>query len=193
MNGTEKLLNHIKSDCDENIKAIERKAQAECDRIINKAKLRIEENDRDNSAQILSKIAQINAGTKSKAELEIRNAILEKRREEINLTVDMVYNTLINLGDKEYFEALYKLAESLDGAEGIVYLNEKDLKRVPSDFETQLNKAGLSAPIGKEAVDIDGGFILKNGDIEENMSFSAIISARRGELEDLINRGLFEG
>ena len=105
----------------------------------------------------------------------------------------MIYNALINLSDNEYFEAVYKLAASLSGAEGVVYLNDKDLKRVPSDFEAQLKKAGLNASLSKESVDIDGGFILKNGDIEENMSFSAIISARRDEIEDLINRELFIG
>ena len=66
MNGREKILNRIKSDCDENIKAIELEAQAECDKIIKNAKLQIEENDQENSAKVLSKIAQINAGTKSR-------------------------------------------------------------------------------------------------------------------------------
>ena len=45
--------------------------------------------------------------------------------------------------------------------------------------------------LGENAVDIDGGFILKNGDIEENMSFSALLSSNRDSIEDLINRELF--
>ena len=191
MNGGKKILNRIKSDCDENIRAIERDAQAECDRIINKADLRIEENNRENSAKVLSKIAQINAGTKSKVELEIRNALLKKRRNEIDLTLKMVYDRLLNLDDKEYFNVLYRLAYQLKGMKGLVYLNKKDSVRLPSDFENKLKENGLDADLSKDAVDIDGGFILKNGDIEENMSFSAIISSKRGELEDLINRGLF--
>ena len=193
MNGREKILNRIKSDCDENIKAVERDAQAECDKILNNAALKIEENEKANASKVLAKIAQINAGIKSRAELEIRNAVLRKRREEINLTVDMIYNALMNLENDEYFEALYKLALSIKGGEGVVYLNERDLKRLPSDFEEKLNKAGLKVSLSREAVDIDGGFILKNGNIEENMSFSAIISSRRAELEDLINQELFAG
>ena len=191
MNGEDKILNRIKSDCDENIRAIEQEAQAECDKILNEAKLQIEENDKENSAKILAGIAQINAGAKSKVELEIRNAILKKRREEIDNTVDIVYNKLLKLDDKEYFEALYKLAASLKGSKGVVYLNKNDLNRVPSDFINKMKEAGLDVELGKEAVDIDGGFILKDGDIEENMSFSAVISAKRDDLEDLINRELF--
>lgn len=191
MNGEDKILNRIKSDCDDNIKAIEQQAQAEYDKIIDNANLQIKENEQANSAKVLSKIAQINAGTKSKVELEIRNAILKKRREEIDITVDMVHNYLLNLNDIEYFNALYKLASSLKGMNGEIYLNAKDLKRVPSDFEEQIKKAGLDAVLSQKTADIDGGFILKNGDIEENMAFSAIISARRDEIEDLINRELF--
>ena len=92
MNGEDKILNRIKSDCDDNIKAIEREAQAECDKILNNANLQIAENEKENSLKLLAKIAQINAGTKSKVELGIRNAILKKRREEIDITVDMVHN-----------------------------------------------------------------------------------------------------
>ena len=191
MNGEDKILNRIKSDCDDNIKAIEREAQAECDKILNNANLQIAENEKENSSKLLAKIAQINAGTKSKVELGIRNAILKKRREEIDITVDMVHNYLLELDDKDYFKALYKLAASLKGMDGVVYLNNKDLNRAPSDFVAQLKNVGLNASLSKDSIDIDGGFVLKNGDIEENMSFSAIISARRGEIEDLINRELF--
>ena len=191
MNGEDKILNRIKSDCDENIRVIEQEAQAECDKILNEAKLQIEQNEKENSAKVLAGIAQINAGAKSKVELEIRNAILKKRREEIDNTVDIVYNKLLKLDDKEYFEALYKLAASLKGSKGVVYLNKNDLNRVPSDFIDKMKESGLDVELGKEAVDIDGGFILKDGDIEENMSFSAVISAKRDDLEDLINRELF--
>ena len=191
MNGEDKILNRIKSDCDKSIKEIEQEAQAECDKILSDAQLQIKENNKVHSAKVSSAVDQINAGAKSKVELEIRNSILKKRREEIDNTVDMVYNTLLNLDDKEYFEALYKLASSLKGLKGVVYLNNKDLKRAPADFTQKLKAVGLDAELSKDAVDIDGGFILKDGDIEENMSFSAVISAKRDDLEDLINRELF--
>ncbi len=191
MNGEDKILNRIKSDCDKNIRVIEQEAQAECDKILKEAKLQIEQNEKENSSKVLAGIAQINAGAKSKVELEIRNAILKSRREEIDNTVDTVYNKLLRQDDKDYFESLYKLAASLNGSKGIVYLNKKDLNRVPSGFINRMKESGLDVELGKEAVDIDGGFILKDGDIEENMSFSAVISAKRDDLEDLINRELF--
>lgn len=191
MNGKEKLLDRIKSDCDAKVKAIEQENYAECDKILEQAKAQIEENKKENDIKVKAKVGQINAGTKSKVELEIRNAILKKRRSEIDTTLNMVYEKLLNFSDAEYFDAIYKLVAQLKGMEGVIYLNSKDIKRLPSDFESKLKENGLNATLGKDAADIDGGFILKNGDVEENMSFSAIISSRKDELEDLINRELF--
>ena len=45
--------------------------------------------------------------------------------------------------------------------------------------------------MSKAPADISGGFILKCGDIEENMDFEALISAKQDGIEDLINRELF--
>lgn len=191
MSGKEKLLDRIKSDCDASIQTIEQEAQNECDRIIQQAKTQIESLKKDNEQKINTKVAQINAGTKSKVELEIRNTILKKRREEIDVTVNEIHNKLLCADDGVYFDNLYSLAAKLKGLSGTVLLNEKDLKRLPSDFEQKLQASGLDATVSKEPVGIDGGFILKHGDIEENMSFSAIISDKRDEIEDLINRELF--
>lgn len=191
MNGGEKIINRIKSDCDENVKAIELEAQAEYDKIIDEAKNQIEKNKKLNTEQAEKKLKQIKAAAKSKAELEIRNALLKKRREEIDNTLKMIHERMLNMEHSEYFNAIYSLAKQLKGSEGEIFLNQKDLNRLPLDFESKLKESGINVTVSDKPVDIDGGFILKNGDIEENMAFSAIIASRRDELEDLINRELF--
>ena len=98
---------------------------------------------------------------------------------------------LNNLDDNAYFDALYKLAAQLRGKTGVLSLNRKDLDRLPSDFTDKVRAAGLEATVSDTPADITGGFILKNGDIEENMDFRALINARRDEIEDFINRELF--
>ncbi len=191
MNGGEKIINRIKSDCDENVKAIELEAQAEYDKIIDEAKNQIEKDKKLNNEQAEKKLKQIKAAAKSKAELEIRNALLKKRREEIDNTLKMIHERMLNMEHSEYFNAIYSLAKQLKGSEGEIFLNQKDLNRLPLDFESKLKESGINVTVSDKPVDIDGGFILKNGDIEENMAFSAIIASRRDELEDLINRELF--
>ena len=191
MSGGEKIINRIKSDCDESVKAIELEAQAQYDKVIDEAKAEIETIKKAHLEKESKRIAQIKAAAKSKAELEIRNELLKKRREEIDKTVGMVLEKLLNLEHEEYFNAIYKLASKLSGMNGEIILNQKDLNRLPLDFEDKLRANGLDAKVSDKAADIDGGFILKHGDIEENMEFKAIIAAERDRLEDLINRELF--
>ena len=62
---------------------------------------------------------------------------------------------------------------------------------MPKNFTERMEAAGVDASVSQTPADITGGFILKCGDVEENMEFAAIISAGRDEIEDLINRELF--
>lgn len=65
---------------------------------------------------------------------------------------------------------------------------------MPADFEARLNRSletgkKLTRLSGGGAIDV--GFLLKYDDIEMNCSFSALLDARREELEDRVNRILF--
>ncbi len=124
-------------------------------------------------------------------QLARRNALLKQRRKEIDTTVEELEAYLLGLGDNEYFEALYRLAAKLRGKSGEIFLSKKDLKRLPKNFTERMEAAGVRASVSQTPADITGGFILKSGDVEENMEFAAIISSKRDEIEDLINRELF--
>ncbi|MBQ4251122.1 MAG: hypothetical protein II701_04265, partial [Ruminococcus sp.] len=113
-------------------------------------------------------------------------------RSEIDKTVGALLDYFLGLPDGDYFQAIYRLAAQLKGKSGEILLNNKDLQRLPQDFEGKIREAGLDASVSDTPADILGGFVLKSGDIEENMDFRALINARRDEIEDLINRELFE-
>ncbi len=74
---------------------------------------------------------------------------------------------------------------------GEIYFSEKDLDRMPQGFEAVIEKAavskGGSLTLVKEPKNIDGGFILVYGGIEENCSFRALLAARRDELSDKVH------
>lgn len=212
MSGGEKILNRIKSDCDERIKEIEEQAEKEYNEVIASAQHEAEKHKQKAEKKALAKVKQINESAESRAQLEIRNAVLRTKRAEIDKTVSAVLEHMLNLPDGEYFELLYKLASivSKDKPEnkskglisGVIekvkeqlsdeiLLNSKDLARLPRDFDKRMRASGVYALVSPAPVEISGGFILKRGEIEENMDFEAIISAKRDELEDLINRELF--
>ena len=132
------------------------------------------------------------AASKSRCDLETRNAFLKRRREEIDKTYSEILNKMKNLPDEDYFELIYTFAKKLNGMSGVVLLNEKDMNRLPKDFLARLEKCGVKAELSKTPCDIESGFILKCGDIEENMDFSAILSEKRDAIEDFINQELFK-
>lgn len=192
MNGGDKILNRIKSDSEEVVREIINEAEGKCAEINAQAEIQAEKAAKSVSENTKLKVKQIENASKSRCELEIRNSILRQRRIEIDKTFDELLNYLLSLNDAEYFSYIYKLAESLDVDQGVVYLNEKDLNRLPGDFSDNFKKSGINITIDKTPVDINGGFILKNGNIEENMAFDSIIMSKRDKLEDIISRELFK-
>lgn len=191
MNGSERILSRIRTDCDESVRKIETHAQHEHDRIIADAQHRADTQAAAVAEKTAQKRAQLETSSQSRAQLARRNALLKQRRKEIDTTVEELEAYLLGLGDNEYFEAIYRLAAKLRGKSGELFLSKKDLKRLPENFTKRLEAAGVDASVSQTPADITGGFILKCGDVEENMEFAAIISAGRDEIEDLINRELF--
>lgn len=191
MNGGDKILNRIKADSDVNIKQIENDANNTCSQILAEAKSEAEKSACAITEKAKAKALQINASSKSRAELEVRNTLLKRRRKEIDITLEKILDYMLNLDDKSYFDVIYKLCKKLGKTKGEIFLNKKDISRLPSDFSQKLLDLGLEAEVAENPVNICGGFILKHGDIEENMDFSALISEKRDEIEDLINRELF--
>ncbi|MBQ1838301.1 MAG: V-type ATP synthase subunit E [Ruminococcus sp.] len=191
MNGSDRILSRIKSDCDASVRAIEEQARKDCDRITADAQHEADKQAAAIAAQAAQKHAQTDASAKSRAQLQKRNDLLKRRREEIDKTVEGLQQYFLDLNDCEYFEAVYRLASQLKGKSGEIFLNARDLERKPQNFEKRLSAAGLNATVSQTPADISGGFILKCGDVEENMEFAAIINAKRDEIEDLITRELF--
>lgn len=191
MNGGELILNRIQSDCDESVAAIAEDAEKRCESILAEARAQAEKDAAALREQGDRQVARLGEASKSRASLEARNLQLKARRAEIDKTVDALLAYLLGLDDAAYFDALYRLAGGLRGKSGTLFLNRKDLGRLPSDFSDKIRAAGLNADVSAESADIAGGFILKSGDIEENMDFAALITAKRDDIEDLINRELF--
>lgn len=192
MSSGDKILNRISLDCDERISKINAETDEKCAQIMAQAKLDADKISAEIADKAQSKVKQMQAASKSRCDLETRNAFLKRRREEIDKTYSEILNKMENLPDEDYFELIYTFAKKLNGMSGVVLLNEKDMNRLPKDFLARLEKCGVKAELSKAPCDIESGFILKCGDIEENMDFSAILSEKRDAIEDFINQELFK-
>ena len=183
----ESIINSGKEQAD----AIAQEAEKKAQEIIAKAKEEAEQNSAEIAKNAEAKALNMKNAALSSSSLITRNAVLKSKRAEIDKTLDGIIEYIISLDDESYFSILYSMAKSVEENSGTVFLNENDLKRLPSDFASKLKDAGIDAEISKESVDIKGGFILRCGAIEANCSLEAVIEDKKNELEDFINRELF--
>lgn len=131
----------------------------------------------------------INSG-KSSAELLKRDTALKCRRGLIEKALITVADTVNAYSDKDYFDFLLTLIkkEKLNG-KGEVYLSVKDKARDTASFKSELEALGFT--LSDNFADINGGFILKYGDIQINGELSALIHEKRDVLTDELNKALF--
>ena len=83
------------------------------------------------------------------------------------------YEKVMNLSDAEYFELLTNLLKTyVQSGDGEIYFSEKDKQRIPASFVEETEKIvaskGGKLTFASETKQIDGGFILVYGGIEEN-------------------------
>lgn len=132
------------------------------------------------------------------AELEARKQKLQAKQDVVEEAFAKTLEKLNNLPAAQYQNILIDLIVSSvrTGNEQII-VSEKDRRRLTSDFiksiNTQLLNKGINADVklSEETRPIQGGFILKQGDVEINNSFETIIRMQRDQLEAEVVRVLF--
>ncbi|MGE4282610.1 MAG: V-type ATP synthase subunit E [Clostridia bacterium] len=132
------------------------------------------------------------------AELEARKQKLQAKQEMIEETFIKTLDMLNKMPADKYRGILMDMILSVvhTGKEEIVISND-DVQKLGSDFALDVNKKlterGLTGNIilSIQKRSINGGFILKTGDIEINNSFDAIIRMQHDELETEIVKALF--
>lgn len=196
MSGLDKMKSRILEEADHSAKEIMDKANAEAEAVIKAA----EEEARAEAGRISSKAERDAADyakrVASSVDMRRKQAYLAAKQEVISHVLESAYSTVMNLEEKEYFDMLEKLLERyVLPEEGEICFSAKDLGRMPEGFSGKIktiaaNKGG-SLTLSDEARDIDGGFLLVYGGIEENCTIKAVFDAKREELSDQVNRLLF--
>lgn len=126
---------------------------------------------------------------------ENRRKILQCRVGLIEETVRKILERLSGFPDGEYSEMLLRLAgRKIHKGDGIIYFGNKDLARLPADFQEKLSLlakgVGGTVRISSTPADIENGFILEYGLISENCTFDAILESEKDSVYDIISREL---
>ena len=192
MAGIDKITKEIELEADKEAASIVSAAEAAAQAARDKAN---QERDAYISAadeKLSRKLAEENKKTQSQCEQAEKLILLETKQFLIDDILRKAKVKLLIQGKEDYFDTLLKILEkSVQADKGELMLSEKDMGRVPSDFESKANvvatKKGGTVVLSKNTVDIEGGFILKYGNIEINSSFDAIFDENRDELMDIVN------
>lgn len=190
MTSSEKILAGIAEESKTQADKINSDAEKQSADIIAAAKAEAETDAEKIRADAEKKAELIINSGKSSAELLKRDMALNCRRELIEKALNFVADTVNAYGDKDYFDFLLTLIkkEKLNG-KGEVYLSVKDKARDIAAFKSELSALDLT--LSDTFADINGGFILKYGDIQINGELSALIHEKRDVLTDELNKALF--
>lgn len=190
MTSSEKILAGIAEESKAQADKINSDAEKQAADIIAAAREEAESEAEKIKAEAEKKAELIINSGKSSAELLKRDTALNCRRGLIEKALNFVADTVNAYGDKDYFDFLLTLIkkEKLNG-KGEVYLSVKDKARDIAAFKSELSALDLT--LSDTFADINGGFILKYGDIQINGELSALIHEKRDVLTDELNKALF--
>lgn len=190
MTSSEKILAGIAGEAKTEAEKITAEAEKQAAEITAAAKAEAETDAEKMRADAEKKAELIINSGKSSAGLLKRDTALNCRRELIEKALNFVADTVNAYGDKDYFDFLLTLIkkEKLNG-KGEVYLSVKDKARDIAAFKSELSALDLT--LSDTFADINGGFILKYGDIQINGELSALIHEKRDVLTDELNKALF--
>ena len=201
MAGLEKIKSQILDEAKEtaNAKIEDAKAQAE------QMKTQAQAEGAAQAEQILKKseteVAAQKERVKSAIDLQRRTRLLEAKQEMIAEIIGKAYEKVISLAPDEYYQMLLSILEAyVLPQEGEIYFSVKDLENMPVGFGKEIEEIALAkggkltvAGAGRDNIrdNIDNGFILAYGGIEENCTIRAMFDAKRDELADIVHRMLF--
>lgn len=196
MTGLEKMKSQI---LDEAKAAAENKiseAKAKAEEILAEAKAEAEKTTASISGKSETAIASYKERVASSNDLQRRTKILSAKQEVIADVLNKAYESLERMEKGKYFDMLLgmvsKYAQPQDGE---IIFSKADLGRLPEDFERKAAEAakakGGNLRISGESRNIENGFVLAYGGIEENCTLRAMFDARRDELSDKVHRILF--
>lgn len=194
MTGLEKIIEQISIDSEQICKDKLEKAQETADKITAEASEKARQIAAEDENKIISQCDNILSHAHSAADLEKRRTILSSKQEIISEMLENSRKNILNIDDSKYFQLVFSMIKkNALKKNGKIAFNERDLKRMPDGFIEKVNaETGLDLELNAEPVNIDGGFILLYGGIEENCSFSAIFSGERERLSDVASKLLFD-
>jgi len=185
MNGIDNIIERILNEADLDRKSILSKAEDEANEIYQSLKEKADAAALEIVSRGKEQAHRIIERAQGSSELESRSMLLDTKQKLIDRAFQRAKSMLLGLPDDEYTSLLAELASSslTTGSEEII-LGQNDLRRADA-VRLKINgkAAGKGLPgkvtVSPSAGDFEGGLIVRQGNIETNCTFDAILRMLR--------------
>ncbi len=172
------IINKIMSEADTEIQALTTQVNQEIAQMQKTANEKIEK-EQDRYRKLAEEEGRkAHAKEVSAAEMEAKKALLQEKQNILEEVLQEAVERLENLSDTEYETVVGNMLDGLNPEQGTeILVSKKDQRRLANI----VTRKGFT--LSEQAANIDGGFIVKNGDIEYNYSFAAIMTVQKEEMQ----------
>ena len=190
MNGLDRIIAEIAQDAKTAADQKRAEAKAAAERAIGRAREEAQAIEADAAQRAELEYKRIVARAHSTGEITKKGVLLREKQRIIDGILKDAHVRIVGLADQEYFAFMERLLDKYaTEGHGAILLSPRDKGRVTAEFTAAAEKKGLT--ISDETRDIDGGFILSYGSIEENCSIAALMESERDRLHDVVKGFLF--
>ena len=191
MNGLDKIIAGIAQDAKAAADQKRDEAQAVAARALERAREEAKAIEAEAADRAELEYKRIVARAHSTGEIAKKSVLLREKQRIIEEILNDAHVKLAGLDDQEYFAFMIRLLEKYaTEGKGEVLLSARDKNRVTAEFRFAAERKGLE--ISEQTRDIDGGFVLSYGSIEENCSLGALMESERDRLHDVVKGFLFD-
>ena len=186
MNDGKIIIDKIMPDAESEVDAILARGRQEVETMQKAAEvkaLRLQESYRKKAEEEARKA---HAKEVSGAEMAAKKALLEEKQKILAEVIAEAKERLEQLPDVQYAEVIGGMLERLDPEQGKeIIVAQKDKARLADVIREK------GYVLSEETRNIESGFVVKNGDVEYNYSFEAIIMVQKEEMQITAAKILF--
>lgn len=193
MNGIDKITQRIGADTQAEIDRILADAAAQAEAAADKFRTQAEAEDRDLLAKSERAAAEREERLVSAAQMEARKTVLAAKQAVMEETYAKALEKLRNLPEARYVEVLTELLlQAAPHGVGEVLFSAQDRETVGQAAVDAANgKSGGKLTLSGETAPIQGGFILKDGNVEVNCAFDTLVRLQKAETAGQVAQRLF--
>ena len=190
MNGLDKIIAEIAQEAKAAAEHKRSDAQVAAARALDRAREEAKAIEAEAAQRAELEYKRIISRAHSTGEITKKSVLLREKQRIIDGILKDAHVRLAGLGDQEYFAFMGRLLDKYaTQGSGEILLSRRDKDRVTPEFRAAAEQKGLT--ISEETREIDGGFVLSYGSIEENCSIGALMESERDRLHDVVKGFLF--